>query len=292
MVYKRDFTGYHNDYPDFKWPGNKNLAVSLVFNYEEGSEHSYNRDKVVESIGEFLPVDVNRRDIGNETVYEYGQRSGIWRILNAINSRNIKATFFATAKALETNMYATKNIIENGHEICDHGYYWTELYNMDYSAEYNEIKNSIDLIEKLTGKKPGGFYAREPTENTVDILSEFGNFIYDSDSYADDLPFFYNRLLILPYTPDANDFHFLSPMNRFSTSNEFLEYLIDTFNTLHDEAQKQPKMMTAAFHVRVTGRPGRFPALIKFIDYITKYDDIWITTREEIAKFWIKNFKD
>lgn len=293
MSIKRDFIGYQNQPPHFTWPGGSHLALSLVFNYEEGGEHSIARDNVVETIGEFAPVDMNVRDMGMESVYEYGQRVGIWRILDFLKENNIKATFYATALALESNKKAAQRIMEDGHEICDHGYSWSELYKMDIDSEIEEIRKSIESIENITGKKPVGFYSREPSENTIKILKTFSNFIYDSDSYADDLPYFdtETRMLIVPYTPDANDFHFLYPMNRFSTSGDFFSYLKDTFDTLYNESKESPKMMNAAFHVRVTGRPGRFPALVKFINYIKEKEGVWIATREQIARFWIKTFE-
>lgn len=292
MSVKRDFIGYADNPPDFLWPGGNKLALSLVFNYEEGGEHSINRDNMIETIGEFPPVDINIRDMGMESVYEYGQRAGIWRILNFLKENKIKATFYSTALSLEVNKKAAQRIVLDGHEICDHGYSWTELFRMDIDSEREEIRKSIESIERTIGKKPVGFYAREPSENTLSILKTFSNFIYDSDSYADDLPYFNKetKMLIVPYTPDANDFHFLYPMNRFSISNEFYSYIKDTFDTLYNESKNRPKMMSAAFHVRISGRPGRFPALVKFINYIKEKDGVWVATREEIARFWLENF--
>ena len=288
----RDFKGYGTAPPDFTWPGGKRLALSLVFNYEEGAEHSVATDGIVENVGEFPPVDMDVRDMGMESVYEYAQRVGIWRILNELNRRGVRATFFASALAMEANPEAAKAIVASGHEVCDHGFGWRELFRMSEEEERNEIRKSVESLERILGKKPAGFYAREPSQNTLRILSEFPNFIYDSDSYADDIPYFHGEsgILIVPYTPDANDFHFQYPLNRFSNSSEFLSYLIDTFDVLHAESASQPKMMSAAFHVRVTGRPGRFRALSGFLDHVAKYDDVWIATREEIARFWIKKF--
>jgi len=292
MAYQRDFIGYGRNPPDFTWPGGKRLALSIVVNYEEGGEHSYPIDGIVESIGEFGPVDIKTRDVGMESVYEYAQRVAIWRFLDLFKREGIKVTFFAVAKALESNPAAARAIIDDGHEICDHGYRWTELYRMTYEQEREEIKKSVDLIEKITGKKPVGFYAREPSENTLDILQEFKNFIYDSDAYNDDLPYYYKKtgILIIPYTPDANDFHYLYPMHRFSNSNDFYTYLRDTFDVLYNESIKTPKLMNVGLHLRISGRPGRFVAIERFIRY-AKEHDVWIATREEIARFWIKNFK-
>jgi peptidoglycan/xylan/chitin deacetylase (PgdA/CDA1 family) len=293
MDIKRDYVGYGQTPPKFKWPNGCKLALSLVFNYEEGSEHSFATDGIVESIGEFGPVDVSIRDVGMESVYEYGQRVGIWRILRLLEKYGVKATFYATARALEVNKEAARTIVKNGHEICDHGFSWTELFRMTEREERDEIRRSINLIEKITGKKPVGFYAREPSPNTVKLLKEFKNFIYDSDSYADDIPYYDRRtkMLIVPYTPDSNDFHFQNPMNRFSTSSEFFSYLKDSFDTLYYESGKASKMMSAAFHVRVTGRPGRLPALDEFLEYVTSKSDVWIATREEIARFWLSKFR-
>lgn len=293
MTYQRDFRGYGRNPPKFKWPGGKTLALSLVFNFEEGGEHSVADDDVVETIGEFGPVDSNVRDVGMESVYEYGQRVAIWRILDLLKRKGVKATFYAVARALEVNPEAARQIVADGHEICDHGLRWNELYKMDIEEEADEIAESISAIEKLTGKKPVGFYAREPSPNTLEVLSRFDNFIYDSDSYSDDLPFFYNDtgMLIVPYTPDANDFHFLSPMHRFANSQDFGRYLKDTFDVLYEESASQPKMMSAAFHVRISGRPGRFVALRDFVDYALSRENVWIATREEIARFWIERFR-
>jgi allantoinase len=292
MAIPRDFRGYGKDPPEFVWPGGKRLAVSLVFNYEEGAEHSVLTDGMVESIGEFAPVDIKVRDMGMESNYEYGQRVGIWRILDLLKRSGIKSTFYASALALKANPEAAKALVGDGHEICDHGYGWRELFRMSPEEEREEIRKSIEIIEEVTGKKPLGFYAREPSENTLVILREFENFIYDSDSYSDDLPYFSKetKMLIVPYTPDANDFHFQNPMNRFANSNDFLQYLKDTFDTLHEESKTHSKMMSAAFHVRVIGRPGRIRALSEFINYVKNRNDVWIAKREEIAKFWIEKF--
>lgn len=294
MTYVRDFIGYGQNPPEFKWPKNSTLALSIVVNYEEGAEHSYAEDKIVESVGEFGPVDMNVRDVGMESVYEYAQRVGIWRLLDLFKRKKINVTFFGVAKALELNPVAARRIVADGHEICDHGYRWTEQYRMTYNEEKEYIKRSVETIEKVTGKKPVGFYAREPSENTLEILSELKNFIYDSDAYNDDLPYFYQKtgMLVIPYTPDANDFHFFSPMHRFATGSEFYQYLKDSFDVLYRESKKSPKLMNVGLHVRISGRPGRVGAIENFIDYANGHDRVWIATREEIARFWLEKFRD
>lgn len=286
----RDFVGYGPTPPVIGWPDGKKLALSIVVNYEEGSEHSHDVDGIVEGVGEFLPVDVSTRDVGNESAYEYGPRVAVWRILRTFESFKAKATFFATAQALQANLQAAKAIVGGGHEICDHGLRWTEHYRYTLAQERKAIGQSVRIIEEITGRKPVGFYAREPSTNTIRILQEMSNFIYDSDAYNDDLPYRYHGsgILILPYTPDANDFHFMSPMHRFATSTDFFTYLKDTFDTLHGEAASSPKMMSIGLHCRVIGRPGRIVALRRFLEYVGGFDDVWIATREQIARYWIE----
>jgi peptidoglycan/xylan/chitin deacetylase (PgdA/CDA1 family) len=287
----RDLVGYAQRRLGFTWPGGKRLALSLVVNYEEGSEHSVATDGMVEGIGEFLPVDMLIRDIGNESSYEYGPRVAVWRLLDEFRRREVRVTFFATAMALEANRVATDAIVKAGHEVCDHGLRWTEHFRFSYEEEKEMIRRSVRMIEEMTGKKPVGFYAREPSPNTLRIVAEMGNFIYDSDAYNDDLPYRAKEggVLILPYTPDVNDFHFQSPMHRFANSADFFAYLKDSFDVLHEESKTSPKMMTAGFHARVIGRPGRFVALRRFLEYVGGFEDVWVATREEIARYWIEN---
>jgi allantoinase len=287
---RRDFVGYGRKTPWFLWPGGKRLAVSIVVNYEEGSEHSQAVDGIVEGVGEFPPIDIRARDVGNESAYEYGPRVAVWRILDTLAKFGTKATFFATAEALAVNTQAARAIVEAGHEICDHGLRWTEHYRYTPAQEKKAIRRSVELIEEITGRKPVGFYAREPSVNTVRMVQELGNFIYDSDAYNDDLPYRYEGkgILILPYTPDANDFHFMSPINRLAISSDLFAYLKDTFDVLHEEAESSPKMMSVGLHCRVIGRPGRIVALRRFLEYVAGFDDVWVATREQIARHWIE----
>lgn len=289
----RDLVGYGNKKFHFSWPGGRRLALSIVVNVEEGSEHSVATDGMVEPVGEFLPVDMKLRDVGNESAYEYGMRVGVWRILETLRKHEAKATFCATANALKANKPATDAIVRAGHEICDHGLNWTEHYRYSYEEERDAIARSVSIIEELTGKKPVGFYAREPSVNTLKIVKELGNFIYDSDAYNDDLPYRTapGEILILPYTPDVNDFHFQSPMNRFSNSSDFFVYLKDSFDVLREESKTKPKMMSVGLHSRVTGRPGRIVALRRFLEYVRGFEDVWVATREDIARNWIEQIE-
>ena len=285
----RDLVGYGGNPPKVRWPGGKKLALSIVVNYEEGSEHSHPVDGVVEGIGEFLPVDKSVRDVGNESAYEYGPRVAVWRILDTFRKFGVHATFYATAEALQANTIAARAIVADGHEICDHGLRWTEHFNYTKAEETEAVRRSVEIIKKVTGTVPVGFYAREPSENTLSILEKMSNFTYDSDAYNDDLPYrnHGDGILIVPYTPDANDFHFMAPMHRWATASDFYEYIKDSFDVLREEAQTSPKMMSVGLHNRIIGRPGRIPALRKFLTHVGSFDDVWVATRKEIAEHWI-----
>lgn len=287
---KRDLVGYGNKRLHFSWPGGRRLALSIVINYEEGTEHSAATDGMVEGVGEFLPVDLPIRDVTNESAYEYGPRVGVWRILSTLKKYEVRATFFAIAETLEANKAAADAIVKAGHEVCDHGLRWTENYRMTYEQEKDSIIRSAELIEKLTGRRPAGYYAREPSVNTLKIVSELGSFLYDSDAYNDDVPYrpFPGGVLVLPYTPDVNDFHFLSPMHRFSNSSDFFVYMKDSFDVLREEAKTSSKMMSVGLHTRISGRAGRIVALRKFLEYVKGFDDVWVATREEIARYWVE----
>jgi len=287
---QRDLVGYANRKFSFTWPGGKKLALSVVVNYEEGTEHSVETDGIIEGVGEFPPVDIPIRDVGNESAYEYGPRVGIWRLLETFRKYDFRATFFATAETLKENQVAAEAIVKAGHEICDHGLRWTEHFRFGYDEEKELIRESVRVIEGVIGKKPVGFYAREPSPNTLRIVEEIGNFIYDSDAYNDDLPYRSRTggIVIIPYTPDVNDFHFQSPMHRFATSGEFFSYMQDSFDVLLEESESSPKMMSVGLHVRVIGRPGRIKALRNFLEYVGGFEDVWVATREEIARYWIE----
>lgn len=289
MKPERDFIGYGRNPPKFEWPKGKRLALSIVINYEEGSEHSVPVDGIVEGVGEFLPIDKPLRDVGNESAYEYGSRVAIWRVLDTFAKFRAHATFYATAEALQANPQVAKAIVQGGHEVCDHGLRWTEHYLYTRDEEKRAIAKSVQMIQKLTGRKPVGFYAREPSVNTAGILEGMKNFIYDSDAYDDDLP--HRRkpggILILPYASDVNDFHFVSPMHRFANSSEFFEYLKDSFDVLYEEAGRNPKMMSVGLHNRIIGKPGRIVALRRFLTYVSD-KDVWVATREQIARHWIE----
>lgn len=296
----RDFIGYGRKAPAVKWPKNARLALSLVVNYEAGGERSVvYGDEGAETYGEFASYGTPpRRDLAIESVFEYESRVAIWRLLDLFDRFGEKATFFATARTLQSNPEAGREIVSRGHEICGHGYRWIEHYTMSKENERESIRRAVKIIGEITGKRPLGWYCREPSENTIPLLMEEGGFLYDSDVYNDDLPYFVsskikgkNRtLLLIPYTPDANDFHYFS--NRFSNSEEFFIYLKDSFDVLYEEGLRNPKMMNVGVHARISGRPGRLVALRKFLQYAKSKNDVWIARRADIAKWWAEHYPE
>jgi peptidoglycan/xylan/chitin deacetylase (PgdA/CDA1 family) len=288
----RDFIGYGLHTPKVGWPGGARLALTVAVNYEAGGERSViYGDEGPESYGEFASYGPPpKRDLGIESVFEYETRVAIWRILNLFDRFGVKVTFFATGSTLRVNPEAAKEIVQRGHEICGHGYRWLEHYTLTPKQELESMRSTIKTCQEITGTRPIGWYCREPSQNTIKLLDEAGGFLYDSDYYNDDLPYYINvpgtrkKMLIVPYTPDVNDFHYFS--NRFITSNDFFEYLKDSFDTLYEEGGKSPKMMNVGVHVRISGRPGRTKALERFFDYVHGKEDVWVARRADIAKWW------
>jgi peptidoglycan/xylan/chitin deacetylase (PgdA/CDA1 family) len=281
--------------PKVQWPGEARLALNIVVNYEAGSERStIYGDSGPETYGEFAAYGTPpKRDLGIESVFEYETRVAVWRLLDLFKKHDVKVTFFATAKTLEASPEAAKRIAAEGHEICSHGYRWVEHYTLSKDEEREVIRKATRIIEDLTGQRPLGWYCREPSENTVELLVEEGGFLYDSDAYNDDLPYYVNvngtRFLIVPYTPDANDFHFFS--NRFSTSSQFYEYLKDTLDVLYQEGASNARMMSVGTHARISGRPGRINAIDRFLAYAKAFPKVWIARRIDIARWWLDRYK-
>jgi peptidoglycan/xylan/chitin deacetylase (PgdA/CDA1 family) len=291
----RDFVGYGRGVPRVRWPNDARVALTFAVNYEAGGERSFLYGESPETYGEF-PVYGSpppQRDLAIESIFEYETRVAIWRVLDLFKKHKIKVTFFATARTLEVNEEATNEIVKDGHEICSHGYRWIESFTLSRQVEREQIKKAVTTIERLTGQRPLGWYCREPSENTIELLVEEGGFLYDSDAYNDDLPYYARAgsksLLVIPYTPDVNDFHFLS--NRFSNSEQFFRYMIDSFDTLYNEGAQNPKLMNVGIHVRISGRPGRIAALDSFLNYLKKKPEVWIARRVDIAKWWLSNYK-
>ncbi|SEM19799.1 allantoinase PuuE [Halomonas daqiaonensis] len=294
MTPQRDLIGYGEAPPQGTWPNGARLAINVVVNYEEGSERSLAMgDPDQESMTEWgsyvTPPDT--RNLAMESMYEYGSRVGIWRILNILRDTGVPATLFACAVALEQNPAVARRAAEDGHEFCSHGYRWEEVFRLSEDEEREHIRLAIKSITKSTGKRPVGWYCRYgPSVHTRRLLVEEGGFLYDSDAYNDDVPYFTevqgNRHLVVPYTTDTNDFRFwLSP--GISSGREFLDYLKESFEVLLEEAAKGPRMMSIGLHPRMVGRPGKIGALKAFIEHAQQHEGVWFTTREDIAKAWL-----
>jgi peptidoglycan/xylan/chitin deacetylase (PgdA/CDA1 family) len=290
---KRDFVGYGKNPPKVVWPKNSRLALQLVVNFEEGAENSVlNGDKMPEQLGDFPPIDLPIRDLGLESVFEYGSRVGIWRLLHFFDKSEIKVTFYACGEALEANPEAAREIVRRGHEICAHGYRWFDHFRWTEEQSREDIRKAVESITKMTGVRPVGWYSREPGEQVRKLLVEEGGFIYDSDAYNDEIPYYVRvgrkNHLIVPYTSDCNDFHYWT--GKFNTSESFFQYLKDSFDVLYTEGAKNPKMMSVGTHVRISSKPGRIVALEKFIEYAKSFSDVWFARRDEIAWWWLENY--
>ncbi|MEO8631002.1 MAG: allantoinase PuuE [Betaproteobacteria bacterium] len=295
MELKRDLVGYGNQPPTGRWPNGARLAVSVVVNYEEGSERSHAMgDPDQESMTEWgnYPMPPDIRNLAMESMYEYGARVGIWRLMDIFADTHIKTTFYGCAVAFEHNPSVAKAAVAGGHEICSHGYRWEEVFKLSEDEEREHIRLAIASFEKTCGKRPLGWYCRYgPSVRTRRLVVEEGGFLYDSDAYNDDVPYFVEvsgkRHLVVPYTPDINDFCFWNSPG-FVQADDFYRYLKESFEVLYAEAAKGPRMMSVGLHPRIIGRAGRVRGLRSFIDYARQFPDVWFTTREEIARAWLQ----
>lgn len=290
----RDLAGYGAAPPAVPWPGGARLAVSVVVNYEEGSEYSHAMgDSDQEGLTEFgsYPLPEGTRNLAMESMFEYGSRAGVWRILRLFEETGVDATFYACAIAFEQNPAVARAVVAGGHEVCSHGYRWEEVFRLSREEERRHIRLAVESFERTTGRRPVGWYCRfGPSVHTRALIVEEGGFLYDSDAYNDDLPYFVEvagkRHLVVPYTPDANDFRFWTTPG-FVTAGHFYQYLRDSFDTLYAEAAACPKMMSIGLHARMIGRPGRLPALRRFIAHAQAHEGVWFATREAIARHWL-----
>lgn len=288
----RDLVGYGRDLPPGGWPGGARIAVSVVINYEEGSERSFamgddEQETATEWNSYVLPPGV--RNLAMETMYEYGSRVGIWRILDTLDRYGVKATFFACAVALEQNPRVARAIVAGEHGVVSHGYRWEETFRLDRDEERKHIRMALASFETSLGYRPRGWYCRYgPSVNTRELVVEEG-FDYDCDAYNDDLPYYVDvrgrRHLVLPYTPDVNDFRFWQSPG-LSTSGQFFDYLKDSFDTLYREGEQRPRMMSIGLHPRQIGRPGRIGGLERFLTYAQGFDGVAFLTRDQIADAW------
>ena len=292
----RDLIGYGSNLPKVEWPNKARIAVQIVLNYEEGAENCVlNGDKNSEVfLSEIIGAQpIKGRHMNMESLYEYGSRAGFWRLHNLFQEKEIPITIFGVGMALEKNPEICKAIIEADYEVASHGWRWIDYQNIKKSEEKKHMQLAIKAHTKIFGKRPDGWYTGRCSPNTRDLVMEDGGFLYDSDSYSDDLPYWENRnkkkQLIIPYTLDNNDMRFATNQG-FNTGDHFYSYLKDSFDALYEEGRTNPKMMSVGLHCRLIGKPGRIQSLKKFLDYIQKHEDIWVCKRVDIAKHWIKNY--
>ncbi len=296
--YPRDLIGYGRQPPHADWPAGARIAVQFVLNYEEGGESSIlhgdagSEQFLCEIIG---APSYQARHMSMESMYEYGSRAGVWRLLNEFEKRGLPLTIFGVAMALQRHPELTRTFVDLGHEIACHGLRWIHYQNIDEKTERDHMHSAIEIIQQLTGTMPLGWYTGRDSPNTRRLVVENGSFLYDSDYYGDDLPFWTEVTtsngdtrshLVVPYTLDTNDMRFATPQG-FNCGEQFFQYLRDSFDVLYAEGESTPKMLSIGLHCRLAGRPGRFAALQRFLDHIQSHDRVWICRRIDIARHWI-----
>jgi len=299
--YPRDLIGYGAHPPHARWPGGARIAVQIVLNYEEGSENCVlHGDAGSETfLSEIIGAQpFAMRHLSMESLYEYGSRAGLWRLLRLFRERRIPVTIFGVAMALERNPAAVEAMLADGHEIASHGWRWISYQQVDERTEREHLSRAVVVIKRLTGKAPEGWYTGRDSPNTRRLVVEQGGFVYDADSYADDLPYWAQVAtkdgvkphLIVPYTLDTNDMRFATPQG-FNSGGQFYAYLRDAFNVLYAEGDPAgldaPKMLSIGLHCRIAGRPGRVAALARFLEHLRNHNDVWIARRIDIARHWI-----
>ncbi|HEV7368783.1 allantoinase PuuE [Arenibaculum sp.] len=291
--YPRDMVGYGRTPPDPRWPGGARVAVQFVLNYEEGGENCVlHGDAASEAfLSEIVGAQplAGRRHMSMESIYEYGSRAGVWRVLRLFEERGLPLTVYAVAMALERNREAAAAFVELGHEIASHGWRWIDYQDVPEEVEREHLRRAIEIQERATGSRPLGWYTGRTSPNTRRLVVEEGGFLYDADSYADDLPYWDTALgrphLVVPYTLDANDMRFATAQG-FNSGDQFLAYLRDAFDQLYAEGAEAPKMMSVGLHCRLAGRPGRAAALARFLDHVLAHDRVWVCRRIDVARHW------
>jgi putative urate catabolism protein len=298
-TYPRDMRGYGRAIPDPQWPGGAYVAVQFVLNYEEGGENNIlHGDAASEAfLSEIVGAQAwpGQRHWNMESIYEYGARAGFWRLWRMFTGRKIPLTIYGVATALERSPDQTEAMKEAGWEIASHGLKWIEYRDFSEADERAHLEEAIRIHTKVTGERPLGWYTGRSSVNTEKLVMEEGGFLYSSDSYADDLPYWVarpqgGRHLIVPYTLDANDMRFATPQG-FNSGDQFFAYLKASFDCLYEEGRRgSPKMMSVGLHCRLIGRPGRALALQRFLDHVQAHDKVWIPRRIDIARHWHQHF--
>jgi putative urate catabolism protein len=295
--YPRDLIGYGRHPPHPRWPHDARVALQFVLNYEEGAENCVLDGDPASEV--FLSEIVGAqafpmRHMSMESLYEYGSRAGLWRVLRAFERHRLPLTVFAVALAVRRHPEAASAFRELGHEIACHGLRWISYQQVDEATERAHMKQAVDLLRETFAEAPLGWYTGRDSPNTHRLVAEYGGFLYDSDYYGDDLPFWMDvevtggstvPQLIVPYTLDTNDMRFASPQG-FNTADHFFTYLRDAFDVLYEEGDEAPKMLSIGMHCRLLGRPGRFRGLQRFLDHIEQHDRVWVTRRVDIARHW------
>lgn len=298
--YPRDLIGYGATPPHPKWPNNAKIAVQFVLNYEEGGENCVlHGDKQSEIfLSEIVGAQAfEDRHMSMESIYEYGSRAGFWRLHRLLTAKQVPVTVFGVTMAMERHPDVVKAMLDADWEIASHAMRWIHYQDMDIDTERKQIAESIELHEKLTGSKPVGWYTGRTSPNTLKLIAEREDILYCADSYADDLPYYDQHqtnkngkpLLIVPYTLDTNDMRFATPQG-FNSGEQFFQYLKDAFDVLYEEGETQPKMLSIGLHCRLVGRPARVAALKRFIEYVQSHEQVWLCTREQIARHWMEHF--
>ena len=298
--YSRDLIGYHGSPPQAHWPHQAKIAVQFVLNYEEGSEnHIEHGDAGSE---QFLSdiigaASFSAKHMSMDSMYEYGSRAGFWRIHEEFQRRNLPMTIFGVGMALIRNSYVVEAIKSAGYDVASHGQRWIHYQDMPLETEQQYMDQAISVLETLFGEAPVGWYTGRDSPNTRQLLAEFPKIQYDSDYYGDDLPFWTiltnsagesRPHLIIPYSLESNDMKFCLP-GGFNSGEQFYQYLKDAFDVLYAEGDTAPKMLSIGMHCRILGKPGRFKALQRFLDYIQSHERVWICRRQDIAEHWYQH---
>jgi putative urate catabolism protein len=293
--YPRDLIGYGGKPPKAKWPGSARVALQFVLNYEEGGENSIlHGDKASEAfLSEIVGATALEavRHMSMESIYEYGSRVGVWRILDLFSRYEIPFTVYGVAMAMERNPAAVEALLKPGNEIASHGWRWIDYQYVPEAVEREHMQRAIEIHRRLTGERPLGWYTGRTSPNTRKLVVEDGGFVYDADDYNDDLPWYDTRYgsaqLVVPYTLDANDMRFATAQG-FNSGDQFFAYLKDSFDVLYDEGHRTPRMMSVGLHCRLAGRPGRCASLERFLKYV-RGKKVWFARRIDIARHWLKH---
>jgi allantoinase len=286
---ERDFVGYGGCPPDPRWPGDARLALNLVVNYEEGSEPSIADGDPDSEAGLTDAPSPGGHDLAAESMFEYGSRVGYWRLSRILGERNLPATLMACALALERNPAVAADVVGRGWDVCAHGWRWERHTDLDEAAERERIARTVESLARTVGQRPVGWYCRyAPGLNTRRLVAEEGGFLYDSDAYNDELPYWVHvngrPHLVVPYSLVTNDAKFIR--GSIATANQYFEFLRDSFDVLYREGATAPRMMSVGLHLRIVGHPGRAAGLERFLDHVMQHDRVWICRRSEIASHW------